>query len=425
MRTIIAPGKIKGLITAPSSKSMTQRAFATALLQHSTTTIYFTGDSEDEKSALSIISQLGARIVSQTSGKLVVESNGVAPLTNTINCGESGLAARLFTPIASLAENPVSITGVGSLLKRPMYGFNQALTSLGISVQNFNGYLPVTVHGPMESLSFQLNAANGSQFLSGLLFALAYSAKEFVTIEVADLKSKPYIDLTLEMLLNTGRPVFHDNYTSFYIDPALFAPKNNLEITIEGDWSGSANFLVAAAIAGTITINNLNITSRQADVAILTALRLAGAIVETADNTITVTTAPLTCFNFDATHCPDLFPCLAILAACSSGESEIKGIHRLHDKESNRIESIAEMLQNFDVPFSLEDDAFCITGVRQLHGTVIDAYNDHRIVMAAAIGALRANGPVDILQSEAVHKSYPAFFNDLSLCGVTVREQEG
>ncbi len=424
MRTIISPGKIKGIIHAPSSKSMTQRAFAAALLQHGTTTIYFAGNSDDEKSALHIITQLGARIISQSPGKLIIESKGVVPVTDTINCGESGLAARLFTPIASLAASPVSITGIGSLLKRPMYGFNQALTSLGISVHNFNGYLPVTVHGPLESLSFQLNAANGSQFLSGLLFAVAYSAKELVTIEVADLKSKPYIDLTLEMLRNAGKPIAHDNYTSFYIDPALFTAKENLEITVEGDWSGAANFLVAAAIAGEVTINNLSTATKQADVALLNVLRLAGATVQTDGKEVTVAAAPLNSFHFDATHCPDLFPCLAILAACCNGDSEIKGIHRLHDKESNRIESIAEMLQNFAVPFSLEDDAFCITGVRQLQGTIIDSYNDHRIVMAASIGALRANGPVDIVQSEAVHKSYPSFYNDLSLCGVSVKEQE-
>jgi 3-phosphoshikimate 1-carboxyvinyltransferase len=423
MRAIVNPGSISGAITAPSSKSMTQRALAIALLQKGVTTIHFPGNSDDEKSAITVIQQLGAKITNQTPISLEITSNGINPITNIINCGESGLAARLFTPIAALASSPVSITGYGTLLKRPMYGFNQALNSLGISVSGFNGYLPVTVHGPLESISFRLSAANGSQFLSGLLLAISYSAKGLVTIEVADLKSKPYIDMTLEILALAGKPIRHDNYTSFYIDPTLFTPKQNLEMTIEGDWSGAANFLVAGAITGEISVNNLQTTSHQADTAIITALRLAGATVEEQGNCITVKKAPLQGFEFDATHCPDLFPILSILAANCAGESYIKGIHRLHDKESNRVESIAEMLQNFDVPFSIEDDSFCITGVRVLQGTVIDTFNDHRIAMAASVGALRANGPVDIIDADAVNKSYPNFFGDLSLCGVNWTEQ--
>ncbi len=424
MRTIIRPGDFSGQLAAPPSKSMSQRAFAIALLQNGSTIINYYGTSDDEKTALAVIQQLGAQIVAQTANSITINSQGVKQLSDTIDCGESGLAARLFTPIAALATSPVSITGRGTLLKRPMYGFNQGLTSLGISVLNFNGYLPVTVHGPIESLSFQLNAGNGSQFLSGLLFALAYSAQSPVTIEVADLKSKPYIDMTLEMLRQAGRPIQHDNYTSFYITPSLFTPKNHHEITVEGDWSGAANILVGGAIAGEATVTNLHPASTQADAAILEALRLAGAIIEQGENKVTVKKAQLKGFELDATHSPDLFPILAILAACCDGESYINGIHRLHHKESNRVESIAEMLQNFDVPFSLEGDSFCITGVKKLQGTVIDSYSDHRIVMAAAIGALRANGPVDIMEAESVNKSYPGFFSSLSLCGINCKEAQ-
>jgi 3-phosphoshikimate 1-carboxyvinyltransferase len=122
-------------------------------------------------------------------------------------------------------------------------------------------------------------------------------------------------------------------------------------------------------------------------------------------------------FEFDATDCPDLFPVLSVLAACCRGESYIRGVHRLFTKESNRAESIGEMLENFDVPYAIEDDTLAITGVKKLRGTVIDAHNDHRIAMAAAIGALRAGSRVDIVGAEAVNKSYPAFFNDLQLCG--------
>ena len=417
MQILIEPGKINGEVKAPPSKSMSQRALAVALLQRGTTIIRGIGSSNDEKNALSVITQLGARIVSQTEDELVIYSDGVKPVSDTVDCGESGLAARLFTPIAALAGKPVSITGSGTLLKRPMYGFNQALTSLGIGVKDFNGYLPVTVHGPLESLSFRLNAGNGSQFLSGLLFAIAYSAKTTVNIKVADLKSKPYIDLTLDMLQHAGRPIRHNNYTSFVIDPSLFTPVHDLEIDIQGDWSAAANFLVAGAIAGQVKVTGLNVLSHQADRAILAAIKLAGAEVTEGDNCVTVKKQVLTEFEFDATHCPDVFPILSILAACASGESHINGIHRLYDKESNRVESIANMLQQFDVTFSIEEDSFCIWGEGELTDSTIDCYHDHRIVMAAAIGALRASGTVTIDGAEAVSKSYPTFFEHLGLCG--------
>ena len=239
-----------------------------------------------------------------------------------------------------------------------------------------------------------------------------------MVITVSDLTSKPYIDLTLDVLSQFGKHISHNNYKEFRIDPSLFRIIDVVEIRIEADWSSAAALLVAGAIGGSVTIENLRLDSTQSDKVILDVLRSAGAEIIIEERTITVKCAPLRAFEFDATHCPDLFPVLAILAACCNGESTISGVHRLFNKESNRAESISEMLENFAVPFSLEDDSLCITGVRKLQGTVIDAYHDHRIVMAAAVGALRASGPVDILHAGAVNKSYPGFFDDLIACGV-------
>ena len=174
---------------------------------------------------------------------------------------------------------------------------------------------------------------------------------------------------------------------------------------------------MAGSIAGKVSISGLANNNIQADNAIIAVLKEAGAVVEWRNGMVSVSSASLKCFDYNATHSPDLFPVLAILAACCDGESTIKGLHRLFNKESNRAESIGELLQSFDVPFSMEDDTLFVTGVGALQGTIIDSYNDHRIVMAAAIGALRANGPVDIEHAEAVNKSYPDFFKDLISCG--------
>jgi 3-phosphoshikimate 1-carboxyvinyltransferase len=417
MRATIEPGNISGSIAAPPSKSMTQRAYAAALLHNGTTIVHNTGNSKDELAALEVIRQLGATIISRTDSKVAIKSAGVNPIDDHIGCGESGLAARLFTPIAALSDKAISIEGHGSLLNRPMDMFGKVLPALQVQLKNKNVHLPFTVHGPMRATSLTLDASDGSQFLSGLLFALSSCAKEAITIDVTELSSKPYIDMTLEMLEHFGKPISHRDYKEFYIDPARFVHEDVVEVNIEADWSSAAYFLVAGAIAGSVTVRNINIDSAQADKAILSVLQNAGANVLINGNSITVNKAPLKAFEFDATNCPDLFPILSILASCCNGESYIYGVHRLFHKESNRAESISELLQNFDVPYSMEDDAFCITGVRQLQGTVIDAYNDHRIVMAAAIGAPKAGSRVDINGVEAVNKSYPAFFDDLVLCG--------
>ena len=418
MQATIEPGNISGIIVAPPSKSITQRAFAAALLHTGNSIITNAGHSDDEQAALLIIQQLGANVISQTKEQIEICSKGVDPVSERINCGESGLSARLFTPIASLSGKAVTIDGSGSLLHRPMHGFQEVFQLLDVSIAGFNKHLPCTVQGPLQARDIVLDAENGSQFLSGLLFAYSSCTKEQVVIKVNGLKSKPYIDLTLDVLQLFGKKITHSDYREFYIDPSLFSYPDPVAIKIEADWSSAAYMLVAGAIAGSVTVRNLNTDSRQADRAILQVLDLAGATMIIDDDSVTVNRRPLRAFEFDATHCPDLFPALAILAAFCDGQSYIAGIHRLFDKESNRAESISEMLENFDVPFSLEDDMLCITGVRKLQGTVIDSYHDHRIAMAAAVGALRAGARVDIAHAGAVNKSYPAFFEDLISCGV-------
>jgi len=418
MQATIEPGYISGTVAAPPSKSVTQRAFAGALLHKGKTVIHNPGRSQDDLAALGIIEALGATIVIQTGDVMEITSNGINPVASEINCHESGLCARLFTPIAALAGQPVTIKGAGNLLHRPMHGFSEVLPLLGVSIEGFNGFLPCTLQGPLQARYLSIDAESGSQFLSGLLFALSSCAREPIAISVSGLKSKPYIDLTLDMLKCFGIPVSHHDHKEFYIDPALFVHTPTVTINVEADWSSAAFLLVAGAIGGSIAIRNLNTASAQADRAILDVLQQAGANVTINADSISVTKSRLRAFEFDATHSPDLFPVLAVLAACCDGESEIKGLHRLFHKESNRAESISEMLENFGVSFSLGDDSLFITGARKLQGTVIDSYNDHRIVMAAAIAALRANSPVDIIHADAVNKSYPGFFHNLLSCGV-------
>lgn len=418
MQVTVYPGAVNDLVFAPSSKSMTQRAYAAALLHQGTTIITHAGDSNDEIAALSAIEALGATIKSRTEDSIELYSNGVMPRSHTINVGESGLAARLFVPIAALADEQLTITGSGTLLKRPLHGIEHALNALSVNLLTVNNFLPVTLQGPIIPADLEVDGSGGSQLISGLLFALSYAAKKPVKLTVNRLTSKPYIDMTLQVLAQCGRPVSHKNYKEFLIDPSSFTTLANLQLNVEGDWSGAANLLVAGAITGNVTVSNLDIRSAQADRAIYTILKEAGADITATEQSVTVKSTKLRAFEYDATDSPDLFPILAILAANCIGDSRIEGIHRLFHKESNRAESISELLEAFNVPFSIEDDALCVSGVQQLRGTVIDSYADHRIVMAAAVGALNASGPVDIQGTDAVNKSYPGFFKALSLLGV-------
>lgn len=416
MKARIEPGAINGTIHIPPSKSITQRAYAAALLFAGTTLIHNAGHSADEEAALHIIQQLGATVVQ--GNNTTITSQGIAPTSDSINCGESGLAARLFAPIAALHHQPLTITGFGSLTRRPMEGFAETLTGLGVSLPHFTGYLPLTLQGPLKAQDITVNTSGSSQLLSGLLFALAAVATQPITINVHGLQSKPYVDLTLDVLSQFGRTITHHNYRTFHIDPASFTHESTRDFTVEGDWSSASCLLVAGAIAGEVTIPNLHTNSKQADRAIIEVLQQAGANLTTDAAGITTSRSALSAFEFDATNSPDLFPALAALASFCNGGSSIRGVHRLFHKESNRVESITEMLWRYGVTFSVEDDCLYIEGRERLQYCYIDGYKDHRIVMAAAVCALRAKGTVTISCADAVSKSYPDFFLHLQQCGV-------
>ncbi|MBX2907029.1 MAG: 3-phosphoshikimate 1-carboxyvinyltransferase [Taibaiella sp.] len=420
MKITIEPGSIKGTIAVPPSKSMTQRMLAAALLHSGATLIHGAGRSDDENAVLKIIQQLGAK-VTQAGEALQVNSEGLRPATGVIDCGESGLAARLFLPIAATHHEPLEIVGKGTLTKRPMAGVKQALEQLGVKVTG-NDVLPFTLTGPLHlPARIEVDAAGSSQFVSGLLMALSAVATHLAEVRVRNLESRPYIDMTLEVLSMFGKPVQHERYRNFVIDPATFTTIPQVEAKVEADWSSASCLLVAGAIAGDLTLKGLNPASLQADRKLLQILQECGAQIDVNADTIHVCRSRMQGFETDATNCPDLFPALAALASFCNGESNIRGVHRLFNKESNRVESITEMLWRYGVNFSVEDDTLTIDGRETVQWAYIDGFKDHRIVMASAVCALRAKGPTTITTAEAVSKSYPGFFEDMRKCGMVYR----
>jgi len=419
MKAIVSPGQVSGQLSAPPSKSYGQRALAAALIKPGQTLIQNLGNSADEQAALRVLEQLGAE-VKRTPAGLEVFSEGVRPVSGEINCGESGLCARLFLPIAALSEKPVTITGSGTLLHRPMQDILAVLPQLGVRVAGVSGSLPVTVQGPLQPKDVSMEGSLSSQFLSGLLFAAAAAAQQPVQVRVNNLQSRGYAAMSVEVLQAFGYQVTHQADDVFVIHLAAALPQR-LTYVVPGDFSSAAALMLAAALAGSLSLHQLQLNSLQPDAQFTRILQDARALVVEEEHVLTVKkAASLQAFSFDATHAPDLFPVLAILATQCKGKSSIKGLHRLLHKESNRAASIGAMLQQFGVPYEMKEDCLLVEGPCILKAATIDAFNDHRIVMAAAAGALVAKGPVTVSGAEAVRKSYPGFFEDMVSAGAQV-----
>jgi 3-phosphoshikimate 1-carboxyvinyltransferase len=438
VKVTIHPSQLSGTIQANASKSSMQRACAAALLTKGKSVLNNPGHSNDDKAAIGIIRALGAWVETE-NGELKVESGGVNPISDSINCGESGLSIRMFTPIVALSDKEIAINGSGSLTTRPMDFFDEILPQLDVKIRSNKGKLPMVIQGPLQPKNIEVDGSLSSQFLTGLLMAYAASPNPSeggafegsnnskVSIKVRDLKSKPYIDLTLDVMKQFGlRVPENKNYEEFvfdYREASQDPPPDGGgggAYTVEGDWSGGAFLLVAGAIAGPITVRGLDLLSTQADKAIVDALIKANAGIAIEAKGIKLHPAPMTAFDFDATDCPDLFPPLVALAAYCKGKTTIKGVSRLTHKESNRAITLQDEFDMMGVTIDLEGDNMIVHGGGIVKGADVSSHHDHRIAMACAVAALKANDITVIEEAQAVNKSYPDFYEHLKQLGAVV-----
>jgi 3-phosphoshikimate 1-carboxyvinyltransferase len=350
----------------------------------------------------------------------------------------------MFTPIVALSEKEITVNGSGSLLSRPMDFFDKILPKLGVKIKSNNGKLPIVVQGPLVPANIEVDGSLSSQFLTGLLMAYSVASPTYplqsravtggygsllVSITVRNLKSKPYIDLTLDVMKKFGMRVPENkNYEEFiFHDEDIHDSRRTPhDYFVEGDWSGGAFLLVAGAIAGSITVRGLDLSSTQADRAVVDAMMNANASIAMEAKGIKVHPGGLRSYEFDATDCPDLFPPLVALAAYCKGETKIKGVSRLIHKESNRAATLQQEFGKMGVKIELNDDTMLIHGNPPdegrggLKGAKVHSHHDHRIAMACAVAALKAGGETVIEEAQAVKKSYPDFYTDLKSLGAYV-----
>ena len=444
-------------IQMPSSKSFAQRAIIAAALAEGTTTLNGYSPCGDNESAISVARALGAEVtvglaykegkVVKDSSTLTIKGRGAAALEpETINAGESGLLARLMIPLmAVLGDGNATITGDGTLTRRPLKGARDIMGAFGVRLETISGtgqesfsevHVPLTISGKLEGGKVTVSGSGGSQLISGLLMALPLLQEDTV-IRLTEPKSIPYLFITMDVLKAFGVKIWCDmeggpefaesqdwnDCTEIVLHIKGGQSYKATDMDIEGDWSSAANFLVAGAIFGKVNVSGLDTKSLQADLSIMDILMEAGAsLSQMGDDdprgVIHVQKAPLNAFDVDANNCPDLFPIVAILAAFCQGTSKIAGVGRLANKESDRGKAILSMLVQLGVKARISGDKMiieghslaqrCLTG-HLLKGGNYTSSHDHRMVMALKVAELGADGPIVIDDIECVSKSFPTF----------------
>ncbi|MBO7741735.1 MAG: 3-phosphoshikimate 1-carboxyvinyltransferase [Victivallales bacterium] len=382
----------QGKTAAPPSKSMAHRLLIAAFLAGADTScVRFNAvPSEDITATLQCL-------------------NALREDTPRLDCGESGSTLRFLVPVAAALGKPASFTGRGRLPLRPMATLLDAMADHGVTADA--AALPFTLSGKLQPGEYRLAADISSQYLTGLLLALPLLDAPSRIILTTNLESAGYIDLTLDTLRTFGVTV-HREADGFSIPaPQRYRlPEDAGKLTVEGDWSNGAFLLAAGALGSGLTVTGLRRDSLQGDSAMAELLRQFGAEITLTDNTCTVLPGELRGIDIDMRPIPDLAPVLAVVASCAGGTTRLLNAGRLRLKESDRLETTANLINSLGGKAEISGETLTVQGVPALRGGSVDSAGDHRIAMAAAVAALRCAEGVTITGADAVAKSWPDFF---------------
>ena len=411
------PSKLSGTVQIPPSKSELHRAIICAMLSKGTSQIRPIILSEDIKATIDCATVLGAecRICGDT---LYINSANVGKIQGqiTVNCRESGSTLRFFIPIVWALGISATFVGSGRLPNRPLNVYKDTLARGGAECES-NGGLPFKIKGRLRSGKYEVCGNISSQFITGLLLALPLADGDSQIILTTPLESVGYVDMTIAVMKSFGVNIQRTDNGYFIKGNQQYLPQN---YTVEGDWSQTAFFLCAGAIANAVSVKGVFANSLQGDRAITAILTQIGARLNYTDDTVTATNNKLNCVEVDASQIPDLVPVLAVTCALCKGTTIIKNCGRLRLKESDRIKSTVNAINMIGGNATEDGDTIIINGVEKFTGSggnIVDGCNDHRILMSMAVAVVGSAGDIIVSDAMSIRKSYPNFYEDYNSLG--------
>ena len=413
MEMTFSPARLAGTAAAPASKSEAHRLMICAGLTEGETLLTGYMDSEDMAATRRCLRALGAATERGEDWlKLTGHARKIAKLP-TLDCGESGSTLRFFVPIALAMAGGGVFRMHGRLGQRPMDVYRDLFVPRGVRWRmgvGCDGAAELTVQGKLEAGSYVLPGNVSSQFVSGLLFALPLLEEDSTLTVQPPVESAGYIRMTVEAITRSG--VVMEEIAPFRWHIPGKQAYHAEDGRLSGDYSQAAVLLCASALGEDVTVTGLDAQTTQGDRAILSHLAALGAQVKEDEAGVRVTAEKLHGAVLDMSDCPDIAPILALVCQLAEGESRLTGCGRLRIKECDRLAATVESLNLLGGEAQAAGNDIIIRGVGQLRGGVtLPDYNDHRMVMLAAIAALKAQEPVRVAGTSALNKSWPEFLN--------------
>jgi 3-phosphoshikimate 1-carboxyvinyltransferase len=408
----IKPHKIADCrVSVPGSKSYTHRMLIAAAFAKGVSALENALISEDTQFTIEALRQMGVQIeVNRTHVRVYGKGGHLEPCDARIYLGNSGTSMRLLTAAAALGKGTYTLTGNARLQKRPIKDLLDALQQIGIQARsvNGNGCPPIEVTGAtIRAEQVDIHCQKSSQYLSALLLMAPCTRNGLEIHVIGEAVSRPYVDLTIELMKTFGIRVEREGYRKFRVPGSQLYRAGNY--VVEADCSQAAYFWGAAAISGTqIKVMGVRPDSAQGDVCFVDLLQQMGCRVSRKSDGIAVAGGPLRAIEADLVDMPDQVPTLAVVAAFARGTTVIKNVAHLKSKESDRLTATVNELKKMGIDANCSDSLLIVRGGRP-KGTIIDTYNDHRIAMSFAIAGLKVPG-FSIRNEDCVVKSFPAFW---------------
>jgi 3-phosphoshikimate 1-carboxyvinyltransferase len=398
-------------VQVPGSKSYTHRLLIASALSDGMCRVDNPLRSEDTLLTAQGLRLMGVDIQDNRDHFMVNGCSGqLESAEEDIYLGNSGTSVRLLTGICGIGKGRYVITGTPRMQERPIQDLLDGMVQLGISARSTqeNGCPPVEIVGKeVEGGTVRLDCSVSSQYLSSLLLMAPFSSKGIEILVKKGLVSKPYIDMTLEVMALLGVDVHREAYQNFFVPGGQKYRAGTY--AVEPDCSQAGYFWAAAAITGaSVTVRNVTRNTRQGDVRFAGVLERMGCRVTEEEAGICVSGAPLSGITVDMSDMPDMVPTLAVVAAFADGETVIQNVAHLKAKESDRLGSVVNELNKMGIAAECSDSGMTVTG-GGASGAIIETYDDHRMAMSFAVAGLKIPG-IEIENESCVSKSFPNFW---------------